>query len=338
MPDKFTRAKNGDEVIAFAKAHGVKMVDFKFCDLLGTWQHVTTTAREAFERCIPEGVAFDGSSIRGWKVINNSDMLAIIDPATAMIDPFNDEPTLSLVCSIYDPITKEPYNRDPRGVAERAEAYLRQSGVGDVSYFAPEAEFFIFDDVRYEVKSNGSFYNVDSMEGIWNSGTEEFPNLGYKLRHKEGYFPVPPADSQQNLRNEMCLSMEEHGLLVERHHHEVATAGQNEINFVFDTLTRTGDNLQLYKYIIRNVARKHSKTVTFMPKPLFGDNGSGMHCHQSIWKAGNNLFAGNGYAGLSDTALFYIGGIIKHARALTAITNPTTNSFKRLVPGYEAPV
>lgn len=338
MSSRYLRAKNADEVIAFAKDHGVKLVDFKFCDLLGTWQHVTTTAREAFERCIPEGVAFDGSSIRGWRTIQSSDMLAIVDPATAMIDPFNDEPTLSLVCSIYDPITKEPYNRDPRGVAERAEAYLKQSGVGEVSYFAPEAEFFIFDDVRYDVKSNGSFYQVDSVEGIWNSGTEEFPNLGYKLRHKEGYFPVPPADSQQNLRNEMCLVMEDHGLVVERHHHEVATAGQNEINFVFDTLTRTGDNLQLYKYIIRNVARKHGKTVTFMPKPLFGDNGSGMHCHQSIWKGGNNLFAGSGYAGLSETALFYIGGIIKHARALTAITNPTTNSFKRLVPGFEAPV
>lgn len=338
MSSRFLRAKNADEVIAFAKDHGVKLVDFKFCDLLGTWQHVTTTTREAFERCIPEGVAFDGSSIRGWKSIQNSDMLAIIDPATAMIDPFNDEPTLSLVCSIYDPITKEPYNRDPRGVAERAEAYLKQSGVGEISYFAPEAEFFIFDDVRYDVKSNGSFYQVDSVEGIWNSGTEEFPNLGYKLRHKGGYFPVPPADTQQNLRNEMCLVMEDHGLVVERHHHEVATAGQNEINFVFDTLTRTGDNLQLYKYIIRNIARKHGKTATFMPKPLFGDNGSGMHCHQSIWKGGQNLFAGNGYAGLSETALFYIGGIIKHARALTAITNPTTNSFKRLVPGFEAPV
>ncbi len=339
MPDtKYIKAKDAKEVISFAKDAGVKMVDFKFCDLLGTWQHVTTTAAEAYERCIPEGIPFDGSSIRGWKAINNSDMLAVIDPATAMIDPFNDETTLSLVCSIYDPITKEPYNRDPRGVAERAEAYVKTSGIGDVSYFAPEAEFFIFDDVRYDLKSNGCFYSVDSGEGIWNSGTEEFPNLGYKLRHKEGYFPVPPADTQQNLRNEMCLLMEDCGIKVERHHHEVATAGQNEINFVFSTLTHTGDNLQLYKYIIRNIAKKHGKTATFMPKPLFGDNGSGMHCHQSIWKGGNNLFAGNGYAGLSETALFYIGGIIKHAKALTAITNPTTNSFKRLVPGYEAPV
>ncbi|HEX5175506.1 MAG TPA: type I glutamate--ammonia ligase [Chthoniobacteraceae bacterium] len=338
MPNKYIKAKNAKEVIAFAKDHDVKMVDFKFCDLLGTWQHVTTTAEEAFERCLPDGIPFDGSSIRGWKAINNSDMLAVIDPATAIIDPFNDATTLSVVCSIFDPITKEAYNRDPRSIAQKAESYLKSSGIGDVCYFAPEAEFFIFDDIRYDSKSNGCFYAVDSNEGVWNTGSEEFPNLGYKLRHKEGYFPVPPADTQQNIRNEMCLAMEEHGLRVERHHHEVATAGQNEINFVFSTLTATGDNLQLYKYIIRNVARRHNKTATFMPKPLFGDNGSGMHCHQSIWKDGKPLFAGDRYAGLSQIALYYIGGIIKHARALTAITNPSTNSFKRLVPGYEAPV
>ena len=338
MPNKFVAAKDADEVISFSKKHNVQFVDFKFCDLLGTWQHVTTSANEAYERCIPEGIPFDGSSIRGWKAIHNSDMLAVPDYGSAMIDPFNELPTLSLVCSIFDPITKEVYERDPRSIAQKAEAYMKQSGAGDTCYFAPEAEFFIFDDVRYESKSNGCFYTIDSNEGVWNTGTEEFPNLGYKLRHKEGYFPVPPADSQQNIRNEMCAVMEELGLKIERHHHEVATAGQNEINFVFGTLTKTGDNLQLYKYVIRNIARKHNKTATFMPKPLFGDNGSGMHCHQSIWKDGKPTFAGDKYAGLSQNALYYIGGIIKHARALTAITNPTTNSFKRLVPGYEAPV
>lgn len=332
------KASTADEVVAFAKKHNVQFVDFKFTDLCGTWQHVTTTAREAYERCIPEGIPFDGSSIRGWKAINNSDMLARIEPATAMIDPYNEIPTLSLVCSIFDPITKESYERDPRSIAQRAEAYLKGSGIGDVAYFAPESEFFIFDDVRYDLRSNGCFYSVDSGEGIWNSGSDEYPNLGYKLRHKEGYFPVPPADSQQNIRNEMCAEMEALGLKVERHHHEVATAGQNEINFVFDSMVATGDNLQLYKYVIRNVARRHGKTATFMPKPLHGDNGSGMHCHQSIWKGGKPLFAGEKYAGLSQEALWYIGGIIKHAPALTAITNPSTNSYKRLVPGYEAPV
>ncbi len=338
MSNKYIRATSAEEVIAFAKENEIQFVDFKFCDLLGTWQHVTTSANEAYERCLPEGIPFDGSSIRGWKTIHTSDMLAIPDFGSAFIDPFNDLPTLSLVCSIHDPITKEKYERDPRSIAENAEAFLKNSGIGDTAYFAPEAEFFIFDDVRYELKSNGCFYSVDSNEGAWNTGAEEYPNLGYKLRHKEGYFPVPPADTQQNLRNEMCAALEELGIRVERHHHEVASAGQNEINFVFDTLVRTGDNLQLYKYVIRNVARRHNKTVTFMPKPLFGDNGSGMHVHQSIWKGGKPTFAGDKYAGLSQTALYYIGGIIKHARALTAITNPTTNSFKRLVPGYEAPV
>ncbi len=338
MSDKFIRAKTTAEVVSFAQKNGAKLVDYKFCDLLGTWQHLTTMIDEGINRCIPEGVPFDGSSIRGWKAINNSDMLLQIDPATAMMDPFSIEPTLSLVCSVFDPVTKEAYNRDPRGIAAKAQAYMQSCGVGDTAYFAPEAEFFVFDDIRYDNKNNGCFYSVDSCEGAWNTGREEFPNLGYKIRHKEGYFPVPPTDTQQDLRNEMCLVMEACGLKVERHHHEVASAGQNEINFVFDKLIPTGDNLQLYKYIIRNVARKHGKTVTFMPKPIFGDNGSGMHCHQSIWKDGKPLFAGNGYAGLSETALFYIGGIIKHARALTAITNPTTNSFKRLVPGYEAPV
>ena len=335
---KFLRAKSADEVVAFAKKNSVQFIDFKFTDLPGKWQHVTSSAREGCERYIPEGIPFDGSSIRGWKAIHNSDMLAIPDYSTAMIDPFNQIPTLSLICSIFDPVTKEKYGRDPRSISENAIAYLQTLGIGDTAYFAPEAEFFIFDDVRYDLKSNGCFYSVDSGEGIWNSGSDELPNLGYKLRHKEGYFPVPPADTQQDIRNEMCAMMEELGLPIERHHHEVATAGQNEINFVFDTMTKTGDNMMLYKYVVRNVAKRHNKTATFMPKPLFGDNGSGMHCHQSIWNAGKPTFAGDKYAGLSQNALYYIGGIIKHARALTGICNPTTNSYKRLVPGFEAPV
>ena len=338
MSNQFIKARTADEVIAFAKENGVKFVDFKFTDLPGTWQHVTASANEAYGRYIPEGIPFDGSSIRGWKTINTSDMLAVPDFSTAMIDPFNKIPTLSLICCIYDPITRQKYERDPRSIGENAVAYLASLGIGDTAYFAPEAEFFIFDDVRYELNSNGCFYKVDSIEGAWNSGAEEFPNLGYKLRHKEGYFPVPPADTLQDIRNEMCLVMEELGLPIERHHHEVASAGQNEINIVFDTLTRTGDNMQLYKYVVRNIAKKHGKTATFMPKPLYADNGSGMHCHQSIWNSGKPTFAGDKYAGLSQTALYYIGGIIKHARALTCITNPTTNSYKRLVPGYEAPV
>jgi len=338
MPNKYLKAKSADEVIAFAKDHGVRFVDFKFTDLLGTWQHVTTSASEAYSRCIPEGIPFDGSSIRGWKTIDTSDMLAKADYSTAMIDPFNEMTTLSLVVSIYDPITKEKYERDPRSICENAIAYLNSTGIGDTAFFAPEAEFFIFDDVRYDLSSNGCFYSVNSNEGVWNTGTEECPNLGYKLRHKEGYFPVPPADTLQNIRNEICATLEELGLPIERHHHEVATAGQNEINFIFDTMVATGDNLQLYKYVIRNVSKKHGKTATFMPKPLYGDNGSGMHVHQSIWKGGKPTFAGDKYAGLSQNALYYIGGIIKHAKALTGICNPTTNSFKRLVPGFEAPV
>lgn len=337
-PKKFVRAKSGKEVLSFAKEHGVKLVDFKFTDLPGTWQHFTTTLAELTEDIFTEGLGFDGSSIRGWKAINNSDMLVVPDPATAMIDPFNLEPTLSLICTIYDPITKETYNRDPRSIAIRAENYLKSTGIGDTAYFGPEAEFFIFDDVRYDLKSNGAFYSVDSNEGVWNTGREEFPNTGYKIRHKEGYFPVPPTDTQQDIRNEITLMLESLGVTIERQHHEVATAGQAEIDIRFNTLLGVSDDLTLYKYVVKNIAKRHGKTATFMPKPLYGDNGSGMHTHQSIWKDGKPLFAGNKYAGLSDLALFYIGGIIKHARALTAITNPTTNSFKRLVPGFEAPV
>ncbi len=335
---KFLRAKDGKEVIAFAKQHGVKLVDYKFCDIPGTWQHFTTMMGELTDEVFTEGLGFDGSSIRGWRAIDTSDMLVIPDPATAFIDPFNADPTLSLTCTVIDPITKESYNRDPRGIAQRAEAYLKSTGIGDTAFFGPEAEFFVFDDVRYDSKPNGTFYSVDSVEAIWNSGREEFPNLGNKIRHKEGYLPVPPADTQQDLRNEMVLLMEALGLDIERQHHEVATAGQAEIDIRFDSLVRTGDKMCIYKYVVKNVAKKHGKTATFMPKPLFGDNGSGMHTHQSIWKDGKPLFAGKGYANLSETALHYIGGIIKHAKALTAICNPTTNSFKRLVPGFEAPV
>jgi glutamine synthetase len=338
MPEKYKRASNGKEVIAFAQDNGLKLVDFKFCDLLGTWQHFTTTMDELNEDVFEDGLGFDGSSIRGWKAIDASDMLVVPDPKTAMIDPFNQEPTLSLVCTVYDPITKETYNRDPRSVGIRAEAYLKSTGIGDVAYFGPEAEFFIFDDVRYDASQNGAFYSVDSVEGIWNSGREEFPNLGNKIRNKEGYLPVPPADTLQDIRNEITLVLHELGVYVERQHHEVATGGQNEIDIRFNSLVAVGDDMSLYKYVVKNVAKKHGKTATFMPKPLFGDNGSGMHTHQSIWKDGKPLFAGNKYAGLSETALFYIGGIIKHAKALTCITNPTTNSFKRLVPGFEAPV
>jgi len=265
-------------------------------------------------------------------------MLLKPDPNSALVDPFCAVPTLSLICTAHDTATKEVYSRDPRGVAEKAEAYLKSTGIADQAFFGPEAEFFIFDDVRYDSKSNSTFYSVDSIEGIWNTGREEMPNTGYKIRHKEGYFPVSPADTQQDIRTEMIMLMEEMGVRIERQHHEVATAGQAEIDIRFDTLVNTGDKMQIYKYVVKNVAHKHGKTATFMPKPLFGDNGSGMHCHQSLWKKGKPMFPGKGYAGLSDMALYYIGGLLKHAKALCAILSPTTNSYKRLVPGYEAPV
>ena len=326
------------DVTQLIRDQGIKLVDFKFTDLLGTWQHFTTTLNEYSEDIFTEGLGFDGSSIRGWKAIDSSDMLVIPDPTTAWVDIFNAEPTLSLICTIVDPITKEQYDRDPRGIAEKAEAYLKSTGIADTAFVGPEAEFFIFDDVRFDYTANSSFHSVDSVEGVWNTGREEFPNLGYKIRHKEGYFPVAPTDSQQDLRNEICLELEKAGVPIERQHHEVATAGQAEIDIRFAPLKIMGDWMMYYKYIVKNVAKKHNKTVTFMPKPLFGDNGSGMHTHQSLWKDGKPLFAGDKYAGLSEMALFYIGGIIKHARALCAICNPTTNSYKRLVPGFEAPV
>jgi glutamine synthetase len=289
------------------------------------------------EALFKEGSGFDGSSIRGWQAINNSDMLVIPDPNTAMIDPFCQVSTLSMVCDILDPITQEPYSRDPRYIAKKAESYLLKSKLGDVAYFGPEAEFFIFDGARFDQNTNSGYYFIESEEGIWNAGKDGV-NLGYKPRHKEGYFPVPPTDSQQDIRTEMIVEMRKAGIIVEKQHHEVATAGQAEIDMRYDSLVRMADKMLLYKYIVKNVAKRHGKTVTFMPKPLFGDNGTGMHTHQSIWKEGKPLFAGKEYAGMSKTCLHYIGGILKHAPALAAFTNPTTNSYKRLTPGFEAPV
>jgi glutamine synthetase len=325
-------------VLELAKKHAAKMVDVKFVDTFGTWQHFSVPVSELTEDSFTEGLGFDGSSIRGWKSIEASDMLAMPDPETAWMDPFCAVPTLSLICTIAETGTKETYTRDPRGIAQRAEKYLLSTGLADAAVFGPEAEFFIFDNVQFDAKSNGTFYSLDSEEAIWNTGRDEAPNLGNKIRHKEGYFPVAPLDTQQDIRTEMCLVMEELGVKIERQHHEVATGGQAEIDFRFDTLVRTADHMMIYKYVIKNVARKHGKTATFMPKPLFGDNGSGMHTHQSLWKKGKPLFAGKEYAGLSQMALYYIGGVLKHAKALCAICSPTTNSFKRLVPGYEAPV
>lgn len=326
------------QVMDFVKEKNIQMVDYKFLDFVGIWQHVSVPICEFSEETFEEGLGFDGSSIRGWQPIHNSDMAIIPDPSSARLDPFIKVPTLSLICNIYDPITKEGYSRDPRFIAQKAEAYLKSTGIGDTANFGPEPEFFIFDDVRYNSTCNESFYSVDSSEGIWNTGREEFPNLGYKPRHKEGYFPCAPTDSLVDLRNEMVQVCQEVGIHIEASHHEVATGGQCEIDFKFDTLLNAGDTLQWFKYVIKNVAVRNGKTVTFMPKPLFGDNGSGMHCHVSIWKDGVNTFAGDGYAGMSKNALYFIGGIIKHAKALCAFTNPSTNSYKRLVPGYEAPV
>ena len=325
------------EVLEFAKKQKVQVVDLKFVDLIGTWQHFTIPASELTEDLFKDGSGLDGSSIRGWKAINNSDMLVVPDPATACLDPFTLVPTLSLIGNVVDPISRETYERDPRYIAQKAEKYLQSTKIGDTSYWGPEAEFFIFDQARYDQTSHSGYYHIDSDEGVWNMG-QDGVNLGGKIRHKEGYFPVPPTDTQQDIRSEMILEMEKVGIAVEKHHHEVATAGQAEIDIRFDSLVRTADKMMMYKYIVKNVARRHGKTVTFMPKPIFGDNGSGMHTHQSIWKEGKPLFAGKEYAGVSQMCLHYIGGILKHAPALAAITNPTTNSYKRLTPGFEAPV
>lgn len=326
------------DVVKLVQDQGIKFIDFRFMDFPGLQQHFTVPAAEFKEGLFEDGLGFDGSSIRGWQSINESDMLVMPDPRTATLDPFSTIPTLILYCSILDPITKERYSRDPRNIANKAENYLLSTGIADTCFVGPEAEFFIFDEIRFGQTSGSGFYYLDSDEAIWNSGREEKPNLGYKLRHKEGYFPLPPSDNQHNLRQEMVEVMLESGLTVECHHHEVATAGQAEIDLRFAPLTNMADQLTLFKYIIKNVARRNNKVVTFMPKPLYGDNGSGMHCHLSLWKEGVPLFAGNKYAGLSQEALWFIGGLLKHAYALVALTNPTTNSYKRLVPGYEAPV
>lgn len=327
------------DAIAFAKERGAKMVDLKFIDLPGMWQHFTIPMSELSESVFEEGLNFDGSSLRGWRAINESDMTVKPDPKTAKIDPFMEVPTLSLICDIVHPDTHEPYERDPRQIAKKAVAYLNSTGLADTCYFGPEAEFFIFDDVRYDQTPNSGFYMVNSDEATWNSGREEDGrNLGYKPRHKEGYFPALPSDTLHDIRTEICLEMEKLGVQIERQHHEVATAGQCEINFRFDTLVDVADTMMWFKYVVKNVARRHGKSATFMPKPIFGDNGSGMHCHMSLWKGGQPLFAGDKYAGLSDMALNYIGGVLKHAPALCAITNPSTNSYKRLVPGFEAPI
>ena len=317
---------NVREVLDFAKKNKVQVVDMKFVDLIGTWQHFTIPVSELTEGLFKDGSGLDGSSIRGWRAINNSDMLLVPDPATACMDPFCSVPTLSLIGNVVDPITREMYDRDPRFIAQKAEKYLQSTKIGDTSYWGPEAEFFIFDHARYDQTNHSAYYHIDSDEGVWNMG-QEGVNLGGKIRHKEGYFPVPPTDTQQDIRTEMILEMEKAGIATEKHHHEVATAGQAEIDIRFDSLLRT-----------KNVARRHGKTVTFMPKPIFGDNGSGMHTHQSIWKDGKPLFAGKEYAGVSQMCLHYIGGILKHAPALAAFTNPSTNSYKRLTPGFEAPV
>jgi glutamine synthetase len=325
-------------VIETAKKNGAKMVDIKFVDTFGTWQHFSMPIGELSEESFSEGLGFDGSSIRGWKSIEASDMLAMPDADTAFMDPYCAVPTLSLTCTIAETGTREAYTRDPRGIAQRAEKHLVSTGVADQAFFGPEAEFFIFDNVQFDSKSNGTFYSVESEEGVWNTGRDEMPNLGNKIRHKEGYFPVAPADTQQDIRTEMVLTMEALGVKIERQHHEVATAGQAEIDYRFTTLVSAADAMMVYKYVVKNTAKKHGKTACFMPKPLFGDNGSGMHTHQSLWKKGKPLFAGKEYGGLSELALYYVGGLLKHAKALCAICNPTTNSYKRLVPGFEAPV
>jgi glutamine synthetase len=319
----------------------IQLIDLKFIDTVGTWQHLTLYQNQIDETAFTDGVPFDGSSIRGWKAINESDMTMVLDPNTAWIDPFMEVPTLSIICSIKEPRTGEWYNRCPRVIAQKAIDYLVSTGLGDTAFFGPEAEFFIFDSARFAQTANEGYYFLDSAEGAWNSGkagTDEKPNLGYKPRFKEGYFPVSPTDSFQDIRTEMLLTMAKLGVPIEKHHHEVATGGQCELGFRFGKLIEAADWLMIYKYVIKNVAKKYGKTVTFMPKPIFGDNGSGMHCHQSIWKDGKPLFAGDKYADLSEMALYYIGGLLRHAPALLAITNPSTNSYKRLVPGYEAPV
>jgi len=331
---------NADEVLKYIRDEGVQFVDVRFCDLPGVMQHFTFPVENFSADVFTDGLMFDGSSIRGFQAIHESDMMLLPDPTTAMIDPFRQHKTLNLTFFIHDPLTGEAYSRDPRNVAKKAETYLKGTGIADASYFGPEAEFYIFDDVRFETKQNAGYYFIDSVEAAWNTGREEAGgNLGYKPRYKQGYFPVSPMDHLTDLRSEMVRKLIEAGIAVEMQHHEVGTAGQAEIDFRFDTLLKTADNLMNFKYIVKNVARADGRSVTFMPKPIFGDNGSGMHCHQSLWKNGSPLFYDElGYAGLSEAARHYIGGLLKHSPSLLAFTNPTMNSYHRLVPGFEAPV
>jgi len=332
-------ASSPDDVLAQIESEGIQFVDLRFCDLPGLMQHFSVPAHELTEDVFADGLGFDGSSIRGFQEIQESDMILIPDPDTAQVDPFRQHPTLNLNCFVHDPVTGESYSRDPRYIARKAEQHLVGTGIADTAYFGPEAEFFILDDVRFDTKASHSYYYVDSVEAAWNTGKDEGPNLGYKPRHKEGYFPVPPMDHYQDLRSEMVLELEKAGIEIEVQHHEVGTAGQAEIDMRFDTLLRTADKLMMYKYICKNVAHKYGKTVTFMPKPIFEDNGSGMHTHQSLWNGDEPLFYDEaGYAGLSDLARWYIGGLLTHAPSVLAFSNPTTNSYRRLVPGYEAPV
>jgi glutamine synthetase len=327
------------EVLTLIREKDVKAIDLRFVDFPGTWQHFTIPPHHLEESTFQDGLGFDGSSIRGWQAINESDMLVIPQADTAFIDPFFKETTLVLICSIQDPLTRQDYSRDPRFIARKAVNYMKQSGIADTAFFGPELEFFVFDNVRFDQNQYSGYYFLDSVEGAWNSGREECGgNLGYKIRYKEGYYPVPPTDTLQDIRTEMMLNLIAAGIDVEAQHHEVATAGQCEIDMKFSSLIEMADKVMKYKYIVKNTAKKHGKTVTFMPKPIFQDNGTGMHVHISLWKGGTNLFAGSGYAGLSDMGLHAIGGLLKHAPAICAFSNPTTNSYKRLVPGYEAPV
>jgi len=329
-------AKTVADVLKMGKE--VQMVDLRFTDLPGIWQHFSIPAKGLTEELFEEGIGFDGSSIRGFQEIHESDMLLMLDPTTAFVDSTLDIPTLVIICDVYDPLTRQPYSRDPRYITRKAEAYLKQTGIADISYWGPEAEFFIFSDVRYGSSTNSSFYYVDSPEGWWNSGKES-PNLGGQIPPKRGYFPVPPTDTLQDVRSKMVLALEAAGVPIEVHHHEVATAGQAEIDMHFGPLTRMADSLMIYKYIVKNVARRNGLTATFMPKPLFEDNGSGMHVHQSLWRGEKNVFYDEaGYAQISDMAKYYIGGLLKHAPALLGLVAPTTNSYRRLVPGFEAPV
>ena len=327
-----------NNVLNFIKSKKIQFIDLKFMDFPGQWQHFTVPVSQFNKDSFVDGFGFDGSSIRGWKAINESDMLIIPDDSTMFLDPFIEAPTLSLICDVHEPATKEKYSRCPRNITHKATEYLKSSGIADTVFFGPEAEFFVFDDVRFDSQPNHSFYKVDSVEGRWNSGKDEGPNLAYKPRYKEGYFPVPPTDSLTDLRNEMVINLINAGIEVEAQHHEVASGGQCEIDLRFEPLIKAADQLLMFKYIVKNTAKKKGKTVTYMPKPIQGDNGSGMHVHTSLWKKGKPLFAGSGYAGLSELALYFIGGILKHASSLLAFTNPTTNSYKRLVPGFEAPV